>query len=161
MLAAALLAAAWLNEPSGRAVLVGAVYLDQEGVVRQQNSFDCGVAVMEMLASDRSGGGAHFDSMRTIVRLRGRGLSFQEMRETARSLGVEAVGMEMTPAQLRRARSPVVLQFRGHFVVLMGYLDDSTVVLGDPGIGRVAMGVSTMERRWTGMALIVGSPPRD
>lgn len=137
------------------AMLSGARYVDQAGVVRQEGSFDCGVAAMEMVIGDLTRTPVKFDSARASALERRSGLSFYDMRQLAEERGASAVGRRMSIEQLRKTTVPTVLQFRGHFVVFDGFDGAGSAILRDPAIGRVRISEAALVRKWTGRSLLV------
>lgn len=148
-------AEAW---PRIGALLRNAKYLDQQGVVRQQNADDCGVAVLEMVLSNAPGLKATLDSARALVQARRRGLSFAEMRAIVNAHGGRARGMQMSLSALSRIPMPIIAQWPDHFVVVDLVDGSGQLTLRDPAFGRMRMTETAFSVLWTGRVLEVLAP---
>lgn len=87
------------------------------------------------------------------------GFSLLDMRNTLVRLGYQAVGVNLSLAQAKQLKGPVVILLRkediNHFVVLKGFVND-VAHIADPTLGNVTYFESELLQHWRGEALAIG-----
>ena len=159
MIAGTLTAAAWnarvaLASRAGSMAL-GATYLGDSAVRRQQSLEDCGVAALHMLFDNYGRAFPMGDSLLQVVQGRRRGLSFAEMATLSRRGGLTATGYVMDFKELARIRLPAIAHLTTHFIVVDRVLPGlDSLEIRDPMFGRMRLPASRFQREWTGRVLV-------
>ena len=87
------------------------------------------------------------------------GFSLLDMRNTLVRLGYQSVGVNLSLAQAKQLKGPVVILLRkediNHFVVLKGFVND-VAHIADPTLGNVTYFESELLEHWRGEALAIG-----
>lgn len=89
------------------------------------------------------------------------GFSLLDMRNTLVRLGYQSVGVNLSLAQAKQLKGPVVILLRkediNHFVVLKGFINDVAYV-ADPTTGNGKLQENELLHYWKGEALAIGKP---
>lgn len=92
------------------------------------------------------------------------GFSLLDMRNTLVRLGYQAVGVNLSLAQAKQLKGPVVILLRkediNHFVVLKGIVGEAASI-ADPTLGNVRLTLDELMYYWRGEALAIGKPGAD
>jgi ABC-type bacteriocin/lantibiotic exporter with double-glycine peptidase domain len=148
---------------SGRVALVsragsmalGATYLGDSAMRRQQSLEDCGVAALHMLFDTYGRAFPMGDSLRHVVHTRRQGLSFAEMAALSQRNGLTATGYIMDVGALARTRLPAIAHLTTHFIVVDRVLAGlDSLEIRDPQFGRMRLPASRFLREWTGRVLV-------
>lgn len=135
------------------------------GLVRQRTDFSCGAAVMATIFNEAFGRST--TESQVLVNMlkiadpdivREKGFSLLDMKNYARSIGMEAEGYRLDYARLESLGLPVIalLDIKGykHFVVVRKTFGDR-VSVGDPALGNRIMTRSAFETAWNDVAFVV------
>jgi ABC-type bacteriocin/lantibiotic exporter with double-glycine peptidase domain len=140
------------------ALIHHAHYIDQQRVVRQRGAQDCGVAVLEMVLPGTAALGVSLDSLRSVLQVRRRGLSFAELRTIVEGQGGHAAGWQLQFSALSGMAMPLIAQWPDHFVVVDSVTTSGEVIVRDPAFGRMRMSRGAFLGIWTGRVLEVFAP---
>jgi ABC-type bacteriocin/lantibiotic exporter with double-glycine peptidase domain len=139
--------------------LAGGVLLGQDGVVRQRNDRDCGIAALVMLLN-RRGIMVSYDSVAATLpsdTLSSRGLSFQTLADLSQRHGLPLSGFKLRSLTQLHGNPPWLVRlgegYTGHYAVVEQATPESIVLL-DPGVGRVAYSRARFDELWSGYVLI-------
>jgi ABC-type bacteriocin/lantibiotic exporter with double-glycine peptidase domain len=132
--------------------------LGDEGIVRQREVNDCGVAALIMLMHAR-GLDIDADDVFAAARVPRQGLSLPEMAALA-----EGHGVFLTPAARPRTTyadltPPWIAHLSWNHYVVVEAAAGGRVIVADPRAGRLSYAAPVFIRAWSGYALIV--TPRD
>ena len=123
-----------------------------EGVVFQDNPNSCGAAAMKMVLEshgiDRSLGDLERD-----LRVRSGGVSMLMLKEYAERSWLKAQGWKLSPEDLLPLPKPAILFVHKHHYVVLDSVATLTLMLRDPGFGRVEMTKEQLQTVWNGEAL--------
>jgi ABC-type bacteriocin/lantibiotic exporter with double-glycine peptidase domain len=133
-----------------RAWLIGAVLLDDSGVILQTNRADCGHTCL-MIALRRFGrpipAGLAAAARRAEI-----GLSVTELISFGRLAGLTPRFHRVPTACVRRALGlvsiPAIALVGPHYLVLDGPPIDGFITVIDPALGRLRMPIERLEREW-------------
>lgn len=160
----------WLGQTSeGARILPVSVTSWQErkfiGLVRQRTDFSCGAAVMATIFNEAFGRST--TEQQVLVNMlkiadpdivREKGFSLLDMKNYARSIGMEAEGYRLDYAKLQTLGLPVIalLDIKGykHFVIIRKTFGDR-VAVGDPALGNRIMTKSEFQSAWNDVAFVV------
>ncbi len=134
----------------------GAVYQGEDGVIRQQTKYDCGVVCLQMILRDR-GITVQLGELRLSAQTSYEGTSLLGLKRAADKYGVKASAWSLNQKDLLRIELPVIAFVDGnHFVVISNVNKDGTLTVLDPARGRLNYSGSSFARHWNGEALIFG-----
>lgn len=141
------------------------------GLVRQQSDFSCGAAVMATIFNEAFG--RRTTEQQVLVNMlkiadpdivREKGFSLLDMKNYARSVGMEAEGYRIAYDKLLQLELPsiVLLNIKGykHFVIVRKTYPDG-IAIGDPALGNRTMTRPEFENSWNGVAFIVAGEGYD
>lgn len=141
------------------------------GLVRQQSDFSCGAAVMATIFNEAFG--RRTTEQQVLVNMlkiadpdivREKGFSLLDMKNYARSVGMEAEGYRIAYDKLLQLELPsiVLLNIKGykHFVIIRKTYTDR-IAIGDPALGNRTMTRAEFERSWNGVAFVVAGEGYD
>lgn len=118
--------------------------------VAQVDETDCGVACLTMVARHH-GVNVELSAVRGLAKTHRDGLGLQALCGAARSLGLLAVPLKVSRANLEQLPLPTILHWdQNHWVVLVKA--GSRPLLADPARGMVRVSRQELERRWDGYA---------
>ena len=121
-------------------------------VVLQQESAECGLACLAMVAA-YYGNRTRLDTLRNLHGLSGRGATFRDLLLTAKQLQLTARPLRLAISELRHLRLPAVLHWRmDHFVVLVRG-GRRRYLIHDPATGRRKVDRTEFDECFTGVAL--------
>lgn len=135
------------------------------GLVRQRTDFSCGAAVMATIFNEAFGRST--TEQQVLVNMlkiadpdivRDKGFSLLDMKNYARSIGMEAEGYRLDYDKLIQLDLPSIalLDIKGykHFVIIRKAYSDS-VAVGDPALGNRTMRRAEFEKSWNDVAFVV------
>lgn len=141
------------------------------GLVRQQSDFSCGAAVMATIFNEAFG--RRTTEQQVLVNMlkiadpdivREKGFSLLDMKNYARSVGMEAEGYRIAYDKLLQLELPsiVLLNIKGykHFVIVRKTYADR-IAIGDPALGNRTMTRPDFESSWNGVAFVVAGEGYD
>jgi ABC-type bacteriocin/lantibiotic exporter with double-glycine peptidase domain len=133
-----------------RAWAIGAVLLDDHGVIFQRHRADCGHTCL-MIALGRFGRAVPADLVE-MARRASIGLSVAELVSLGRTAGLTPRFHRVPASCVRRALSlvapPAIALVGSHYLVLDGPLTDGFVTVIDPALGRLRAPIEIVEREW-------------
>jgi ABC-type bacteriocin/lantibiotic exporter with double-glycine peptidase domain len=134
----------------------GGVYQGEEGVIRQQTKYDCGVVSLQMALRDR-GITAQLGDLRLSAKTSYEGASLLGLKRAVDRYGVKASAWSLNQKDLLRVELPIIAFVDGnHFVVISNVNKDGTLIILDPARGRLQYSRPSFGRHWNGEALILG-----
>ena len=134
----------------------GALYRGEDGVIRQQTKYDCGVVCLQMILRDR-GITARLGELRLSAQTSYAGTSLLGLKRAADKYGVKASAWSLSQKDLQKIELPVIAFVDGnHFVVISSVSKDGILTILDPAGGRLQYSESSFARHWNGEALIFG-----
>jgi Peptidase C39 family len=148
-----------INSTHGRSIRAwwnGALYQGEDGVIRQQTKYDCGVVCLQMVLRDR-GITAQLGDLRSSAQTNQHGTSILGLKWAAEKYGVKASAWRLKGKDLLRIQLPVIAFVDGnHFVVIDKVNNDGTLIILDPARGRLQFTEPSFVRHWKGETLILG-----
>jgi Peptidase C39 family len=134
----------------------GALYQGEDGVIRQQTKYDCGVVCLQMVLRDR-GITAQLGDLRLSAQTNQLGTSLLGLKWAAEKYGVKTSAWRLNRNDLLRIQLPVIAFVDGnHFVVINNVNNDGTLIILDPARGRLQFTETSFARHWKGETLILG-----
>jgi ABC-type bacteriocin/lantibiotic exporter with double-glycine peptidase domain len=138
---------------------IGTRVFDQNDVVLQASSVDCGAACLVMVCRANNVL-LTLEEATERLQCKDRGVSMLTLKSTIESYGLHTGGLLLSAKDLPRLRLPAILFVeQSHFVVLDSCGRANFFFLRDPAIGRIVLGVGSLERMWRGEVLEIA--PRD
>ena len=135
--------------------LMGVEYLGQEGVVRQQMKYDCGIACLQMVL-EHKGIKVIAEKLRAEAGMLSNGTSLWGLKQAAEANGLKASTWQLSISDLSQIPLPAIAFVGGnHFVVIEQVEQDGHLIILDPGYGRLRYEASTFEHLWRGEVLIL------
>lgn len=141
------------------------------GLVRQRTDFSCGAAVMATIFNEAFGYST--TEQQVLVNMlkiadpdivREKGFSLLDMKNYARSIGMEAEGYRLEYDKLIKLDLPSIalLDIKGykHFVIIRKAYPDR-VAVGDPALGNRTMSRKEFEKSWNDVAFVVAGEGYD
>lgn len=120
--------------------------------VPQMETSECGIACLAMILAYH-GHWAPIPELRDACGAGREGTSGETLVQVARARGLDSVGLNLEVADLRDLPLPGILHWEfSHFVVLER-VESRCVVILDPALGRMAIGLDRLRRCYTGVAL--------
>src|SRR5262245_46661122 len=105
----------------------GAVYQGEDGVIRQQTKYDCGVVCLQMILRDRGLKDQHGE-LRLSAQTSYEGTSLLGLKRAADKYGVKASAWSLNQKDLQKIELPVIAFIDGnHFVVISNVNKDGTL----------------------------------
>lgn len=141
------------------------------GLVQQRMDFSCGAAAIATIFNEAFGRGT--TEQQVLVNMlkiadpdivREKGFSLLDMKNYARSIGMDAEGYRLDYDQLRQLDMPSIalLDIKGykHFVVIRKAFADR-IAIGDPALGNRTMSRAEFEKSWNDVAFVVAGEGYD
>lgn len=136
--------------------LTGVEYLGQEGVVRQQTKYDCGIACLQMVLERKGGIKVIAEKLRAEAGMLSNGTSLWGLKQAAEANGLKASTWQLSISDLSQIPLPAIAFVGGnHFVVIEQVEQDGHLIILDPGYGRLRYEASTFEPLWRGEILVL------
>jgi hypothetical protein len=136
---------------------VGAEYLDERNVIRQQTDYDCGVVCLQMVLCQRKIA-TKVEELRAAAGTRPGGTSLLGLKQAAEAKGLQASVWRLSWQDLLRAPLPAVAFSDGHHFVVLEEIDaNGGVIALDPARGRLRYRDNSFIRHWRGEVLCGGS----
>jgi len=127
-------------------------------VIIQMESVECGAASLSMILASY-GRWIPLEQMRVDCGVSRDGSNMLNILKAARSHGMEAKGLRMSPEQLREIGAPCILHWDlKHFVVLRG-VKGKWFYINDPGRGKVKVDINEINKSFTGIVLTMKPGP--
>lgn len=120
--------------------------------IQQTEAAECGIACLAMVAGYH---GSHHDlrEMRQRFNVSLKGITLKQLIEAAQQMGMATRPLKLGLADLPKLRTPCILHWDfKHFVVLKS-VSRRGAVIHDPAHGIRKVGVETLSRSFTGVAL--------
>lgn len=136
----------------------GAEYLGEEGVIRQNTPYDCGVACLRMVAQ-AMGKNEDAAAIRGLAGTTADGTSLLGLKSAAENLGLPASTWRLRSPDLASVRLPLIAFVDGNHFVVVREVSDGYVIVLDPASGRLKHSVQSFAERWSGEALIFARTP--
>jgi ATP-binding cassette subfamily B protein len=118
----------------------------------QHDSMDCGPACLQMVASYH-GKSYQLATLRDLCYITRDGVSMLSLGDAAQSLGMNAIGVQITPEQLMRETPlPCIVHWnQSHFVVvykIRGEQGNETIYIADPAHGKIKLSRTEFLKSW-------------
>lgn len=123
-------------------------------VVLQQSFTDCGLACLAMIC-DHYGVGIRYDQMLELVPHAdwSKGISLRALRDTAISLGIDAVGVNCPLSQTATLGFPLIAHYKDNHYVVVEDARADTVTIVDPKFGRIDIPAAEFKEHYSGHVL--------
>jgi len=120
----------------------------------KRSALDCGPRALEYACNQM---GVRYASakLKSLYETRGKGVSLQQLRDTARRAGLPAWGVKIQSGQLEKVATPFIAHLRNHYWVVTKVTDDR-VDYFDPDRGATYLSTKLFLERWRGNALVFG-----
>lgn len=126
--------------------------------ILQMEASECGAAALAMVLAHH-GRWESLEQLRMLCGVSRDGSKAVNILKAARSLGLDAKGMRLEPADLAHIPLPAILFVdMNHFVVLEGRRGDG-FQLNDPAVGRRRVGREEFDAMFSGIALVFAPGP--
>ena len=134
--------------------LTGVEYLGQDGVVRQQTKYDCGIACLQMVL-ERKGIKVDAQKLRSEAGMLSNGTSLWGLKQAADSNGLKASTWQLSIDDLSQIPLPALaFVSSNHFVVVERIEQDGRLIILDPSYGRLRYEPSAFKQLWRGETLV-------
>ena len=148
----------WTLGSAVHARVSGIVFIGGEGVVRQQHSYDCGAAALQMVFTHFHISSRYGELLHQLETDAG-GASMLELKRAAEARGLLCSGWRLRTRDLPEIPFPAILFMRrNHFVVLDSYRRAGAAFIRDPARGRLQITTKKLESMWGGETLLFHQP---
>jgi ABC-type bacteriocin/lantibiotic exporter with double-glycine peptidase domain len=121
----------------------------------QMQAIECGAVTLQIVLGFH-GKWITGDEARVACRISRDGCRAIDIVRAARDYGMEACGIKMEPQELCKIKAPAILHWRlTHFVVFEGSLNNDTIRINDPNLGRRIVKKEEIEREMSGVVILL------
>ena len=128
--------------------------VDSEKIIYQTTAYNCGAAALATLVG-LLGKPVSIQQIMMLVETTDIGTTLYELSKGARALGFEAIGMELSFAELQNVGLPLIAHVNSNHFVVVCSLQGNRVCLLDPSQGKREVDVVTFQRMWKGYILLL------
>ena len=122
--------------------------------IQQQNSSDCGAASLAMI-SRYWGKRFSLNTLRSIAHIDSIGAEFNDLADAARSLGFQALAVRGALSEIESQSLPWIAHYQGNHYIVVWRINDQSVFISDPAIGKRSLSRSEFAANFTGYALLL------
>lgn len=122
--------------------------------VQQQSSSDCGAASLAAICQ-YWGKRFKLNTLRSIAHINSMGAEFTDLINAAESLGYQALGVRASLNELESQPLPLIAHYQGNHYIVVWRIEDSSVFISDPAIGKRWVSREEFEANFTGYALLL------
>lgn len=117
--------------------------------LKQLESADCGPTCLRMIAKYH-GKKVDIHSLRELCHINKNGVNFADLIDAANKLGFETVPVKLTLDQLiNEAPKPCLLHWKdNHYVIYLGINKKETIIIADPGFGKLKLTKEDFLKFW-------------
>ncbi|WP_414622961.1 cysteine peptidase family C39 domain-containing protein [Calothrix sp. CCY 0018] len=122
--------------------------------VQQQSSSDCGAASLAAICQ-YWGKRFKLNTLRSIAHINSMGAEFSDLINAAETLGYQALGVRASFNELESQPLPWIAHYQGNHYIVVWRIEDSSVFISDPAIGKRWVSRDEFEVNFTGYALLL------
>ena len=122
--------------------------------VQQQSSSDCGAASLAAICQ-YWGKRFNLNTLRSIAHINSMGAEFSDLINAAETLGYQALGVRASLNELESQPLPLIAHYQGNHYIVVWRIEDSSVFISDPAIGKRWVSREEFEANFTGYALLL------
>lgn len=127
--------------------------------VQQQSSSDCGAASLAAICQ-YWGKRFNLNSLRSIAHINSMGAEFNDLKNAAESLGYQALGVRASLSGLESQTLPWIAHYQGNHYIVVWRIEDNSVFISDPAIGKRWVSREEFKANFTGYALLLSPTDR-
>jgi ABC-type bacteriocin/lantibiotic exporter with double-glycine peptidase domain len=128
------------------------IVLSAENIIFQKNQNDCGIAAAKnvLVAFHKNP-----NVMDTLLKVGEYGVTLLDIKTALTKQGLNCTGYKTTLRDLAELPLPAIAHVSDNHFVVVESVEAESVVLIDPGVGRLKYRASAFEEKWDGVVLCV------